>query len=190
VLDNFGAQNLGLGFYGTVGNATKNLNTQIIGSAVPDPFGTAVGGRIASCSTTGRKNWVSGARHVLRLVDGALGNLPLSPTGTLADPGGFSVASENPVYILGPYNSAPPPTDTTWTTGADVAGHSSTAVIADAVTLLSSQWNDLTSMGIGGDGTVTNPGNRSTNTDYYRVAIAGGKNINLSYVKMCYDGHR
>jgi len=177
VLDNFGAQNLGLGFYGTVGNATKNLNTQIIGSAVPDPFGTAVGGRIASCSTTGRKNWVSGARHVLRLVDGALGNLPLSPTGTLADPGGFSVASENPVYILGPYNSNP--NDTTWTTGADVAGHSSTAVIADAVTLLSSQWNDLTSLGIGGDGTVTNPGNRSTNTDYYRVAIAGGKNINF-----------
>jgi hypothetical protein len=146
---------------------------------VPDPFGTAAGARIRSCSTIARKNWVSGARHVLRLVDGSLGNLPLSPTGTLADPGGFSVASENPVYILGPYNSAPPPTDTTWTTGADVAGHSSTAVIADAVTLLSSQWNDLTSLGIGGDGTVTNPGNRSTNTDYYRVAIAGGKNINF-----------
>ena len=177
VLDNFGAYNLGLGFYGTVANATRNLNTQIISPAVPDPFGTAAGARIRSCSTIARKNWVSGARHALRLVDGSLGNLPLSPTGTLADPGGFSVASENPVYILGPYNSNP--NDTTWTTGVDIAGHSSTAVIADAVTLLSSQWNDLTSMGIGGDGTVTNPGNRSTGTDYYRVAIAGGKNINF-----------
>jgi hypothetical protein len=184
VLDNFGANNLGLGFYGTVAHATRNLNTQIISSAVPDPFGTGTStidtnNRIASCRNTARKNWVSGARHVLRLVDGSLGNVPLSPTGTTADPGGFTVASENPVYIVGYYNSAPPPTDTTWTTGVDVAGHSSAAVIADAVTLLSFQWSDLASLGIGGDGTVTNPGNRNAGTDYYRVAIAGGKNINF-----------
>jgi len=179
VLDNFGAYNLGLGFYGTVAHPTKNLNTQITSTAVPDPFGTATGARIASCSTTARKNWVSGARHVLRLVDGSLGNVPLSPVGTTADPGGFTVASENPVYIMGYYNSAPPPTDTIWTTGVDVAGHSSAAVIADAVTLLSFQWNDLASLGFTGDATVTNPGNRNAGTDYYRLAIAGGKNINF-----------
>jgi hypothetical protein len=112
-------------------------------------------------------------------VDGSLGNVPLSPVGTTADPGGFTVASENPVYIMGYYNSAPPPTDTIWTTGVDVAGHSSAAVIADAVTLLSFQWNDLASLGFTGDATVTNPGNRNAGTDYYRLAIAGGKNINF-----------
>jgi hypothetical protein len=52
-------------------------------------------------------------------------------------------------------------------------------VIADAVTLLSFQWSDLASLGFTGDGTVTNPGNRNAGTDYYRLAIAGGKNINF-----------
>ncbi len=172
VLDNFGALNLGLGQY----NGTVNQRTQInLASLVaPNPFSP----RITSCSTTGRKSWVSGARHVLRLVDGYLGNVPLSPVGTVADPGGFSVASENPVYIMGDYNTSS--ADTTWnSTPVDVAGHSSAAVIADAVTFLSNNWSDLTSMGIGGDGTVTTPGNRNATTTYYRVAIAGGKNINF-----------
>jgi len=178
VLDNFGAANLGLGFWGTVGNAAQNLNTQINSTANPDPFGTAAGARIASCSTTARKNWVSGARHALRLVDGSLGNVPVTPAGTITDPGGFTVASENPVYIWGDYNSSS--ADSTWnSTPADIVGHSSAAVIADAVTFLSSSWSDLPSFGIGGDGTVTNPNNRNANTDYYRVAIAGGKNVNF-----------
>jgi Tfp pilus assembly protein PilX len=171
VLDNFGAANLGLGQY----NGTVNQNTQInLGSlATPNPFLP----RINNCATTGRKSWVSGARHVLRLVDGSLGNVPLVPGGTLADPGGFSVASENPVYILGDYNSNPG--DTTWTTGVDVLGHSSASVIADAATFLSSNWSDLASLGVTGSGQVTDLGNRSANTDYYRVAVAGGKNINF-----------
>jgi len=88
------------------------------------------------------------------------------------------VASENPVYVLGNYNSNS--TDTVWNSPAvDISGHSAAAVIADAVTLLSSNWSDEASLGIGGDGTVTNPGNRNANTNYYRLAIAGGKNINF-----------
>ena len=175
-LDNWGAYNLGLGFYGTVSSPTMNLNTQIMstGSTDPDPFGTATGTRINSCSTTARKNWVSGARHVLRLVDASLGNLPLTPTGTLSDPGGLTVASENPVYIMGDYNSNS--TDPAWnTTPSDVAGHASAAVIADAVTLLSNNWLDSLSL----QNSVTNPGNRPATTTYYRMAIAGGKNINF-----------
>jgi hypothetical protein len=180
VLDNFGTANLGLGFTGTVGNAAQNLNALITGATPDDPFGTAAGARIASCSSTARKNWVSGARHVLRLVDGSLGNVPLrtDAAATLASPGGFTVASENPVYVLGNYNSNS--TDTVWNSPAvDISGHSAAAVIADAVTLLSSNWSDEASLGIGGDGTVTNPGNRNANTNYYRLAIAGGKNINF-----------
>jgi len=180
VLDNFGAANLGLGFTGTAGSATQNLNALIIGATPDDPFGTAAGARIASCSTTARKNWVSGARHVLRLVDGSLGNVPLrtDAAATLASPGGFTVASENPVYVQGDYNSSP--TDTVWNSPpVDVSGHSAAAVIADAVTFLSSNWSDYASLGIGGDGTVTNPGNRNANTNFYRLAVAGGKNINF-----------
>ena len=172
VLEKFGAANLGLGQY----NGTVNQNTQInLGSLVsPNPFLP----RIASCTASGRKNWVSGARHVLRLVDGYFGNVPNSPAGTLADPGGFAVASENPVYVLGDYNTYP--ADTTWNSPAvDVLGHSSASVMADAVTFLSNNWNDLNSMGSTGNGQPTSLNNRTAATTYYRLAVAGGKNINF-----------
>ena len=181
-LDNFGALNLGLGFY----NGATNLNTAINTPANPDPFGTAAGSaRITTCSSTARKNWVSGARHVLRLVDGSLGNVPLrtDAAATLDSPGGFTVASENPVYILGDYNSNTADSagwagDTTAFAG-DVTGHAAAAVIADAVTLLSNSWLDAVSMQTGN---VTNAGNRNANSvTSYRVAISGGKNRTFPY---------
>jgi hypothetical protein len=188
VLDTFGARDLGLGFWGTVGNNAMNVNTQINSTGNPDPFGTAANARIKSCSATGRKNWVSGARHVLRLVDGSLGNLPLRPLpivvhnsdGTTTNYyGGFTVASENPVYILGDYNTK----QANW--GTDTSGlDASASVIADAVTLLSNSWNDFESFGIapGNDGTVTNSGtNRNATDTWYRVAIAGGKNMSFTH---------
>lgn len=173
VLDAFGAANLGLGQWNS---AAQNLNTATTAAAPDNPYSP----RINTCSTTGRKNWVSGARHVLRLVDGGLGSLPVRTDAgaSLASPGGFTLASENPVYILGDYNSNA--TDTVWNSPpVDIAGHSATSVIADAVTFLSNNWSDYASFGIGGDGRVTTPGNRPATTTYYRVAIAGGKNINF-----------
>ena len=173
LLDTFGTANLGLGFYGTQGNAAQNLNTQIRSTAPFDPFGTTANARIASCTVTGRKNWVSGARHVLKLVDGSLGNVPLRTDAAAPNTGGFTVASENPVYIQGDYNSKP--TDTTWSGGADLAGHSATAVIADAVTVLSNNWDDTRSL----TGDVTANGTRPGTATFYRVAIAGGKNLSF-----------
>ena len=178
VLDNWGTANMGLGFWNDL---THNLNTQITAPGPDDVYGTALpSARIASCASTARKNWISGARHVLRLVDGSLGNVPLSPTPIVVNGvtynGGFTVASENPVYVWGDYNSNA--SDATWTTGADQAGHAAAAVIADAVTLLSDDWNDLQST----VGTlITNiPGGSLRNPShdgYYRLAIAGGKNM-------------
>jgi len=187
-LDNWGAQNLGLGFYGTVASAAQNLNTQIVSTnPKPDPYGTiAAGGgnRINSCGRTGRKNWVSGARHVLKLVDGSLGNVPLSATpvtyNSVTYNGGFTVASENPVYIQGDYNSSA--ADKTWTTGADVAGHAAAAVMADAVTLLSNNWDDRVSMvGLAANTSPTHVANRAASSTYYRVAISAGKNMTFTY---------
>jgi hypothetical protein len=150
-LDNWGAVNIGDGF---------NVNT----SAPVNQYGPV---RIASCTTSGRPNWVSGARHVLKLVDGTLGNLPVKPDGT----GGFTVASENPVYIFGDYNTSA--TDLTWgNPKATDPPHAAAGVIADAVTLLSNNWSDTRSL--------VNPtgatGGRPALTTYYRVAIAAGKN--------------
>jgi len=180
VLDNFGTTNMGLGQYN--GAANQNLNQKITAVNPDNPYNP----RINSCSTDGRKSWVSGARHVLKLVDGSLGNLPISPKpvvvtnpdGTTTNYyGGFTVASENPVYIQGDYNSSAvdtffsSPKSTAPTN--DKAGHVPAAVIADAVTILSDGWDDRNSMVF----QPTEPvGNRTAQTTYYRVAIAGGKN--------------
>ncbi len=155
--DNWGATNVGLGFH---------LNT------AGNPY------KMVDCLNGGRQNKVTGARHVLRLIDGSLGNLPVRLDNSL---GGFTVASENPVYIMGNYNSAAPPADQFWNdqTAADIA-HSNAAVIADSVTLLSNSWSDLNDMknpvyyGAG-----TGLANRTATSTYYRLAIAGGKNINF-----------
>jgi hypothetical protein len=151
-LDNVGAINLANGFF----NAGVNVNT----STPRDPYTN----RINSCVLTGRKNWVSGARHVLRLVDGSLGNVPMP---------GFTVGSENPLYIMGDYNSSV--ADPTWATPtAAEPVHSAAGVIADAVTMLSNGWTDLADMN-----NPTNNGGRLAATTYYRTAICAGKNMNF-----------
>ena len=130
----------------------------------------------------GQKNWISGARHVLKLVDGSLGNVPVRIDN---GKGGFTVGSENPVYIQGDYNSSV--ADPTWTNPAAAdPPHAAAAVIADAVTLLSSYdpasgqgWVDLNSLR-----SPSNDGGRQAFTSYYRVAVSGGKNINFP-VNVC-----
>jgi hypothetical protein len=192
-LDNFGAWNLGSGFRVNTGTSAANLN--VYGTArMSNCFNNAgftkivkkVGGKFVTVTTLnptyanppGRKNWVSGARHVLRLVDGSMidsthDNVPTKPNGT----GGFTVASENPVYIWGDYNTSA--ADPAWTKvgsvvfGANQWPHSSASVIADAVTLLSDSWSDYASLQHPSGAT----GNRTATTTWYRVAIAGGKNI-------------
>jgi hypothetical protein len=105
-----------------------------------------------------------------------LGNVPLITSGSAAGTGGFTVASENPVYVLGDYNSNS--TDPFWSGGADASGHSAAAVIGDAVTVLSNNWVDLNSM----TGVPTQAATyRPASTTYYRTAIAGGKNMSFPF---------
>src|SRR5579862_2028090 len=171
VLDNWGAQNVGFGF-GVNTNTGAPLNSYV---------------RINSCSTVGAANMVTGARHGLRLIDGGMNAgvsyLPVKPAGsgctqTAANPtgcGGFTVVSENPVYVYGNYNSDG--SDPFWGTvnnpNPSQTAHSAAAIIADSVTVLSNQWSDVNSLQ-----NTTSPGNRkATAPAYYRAAISGGKNI-------------
>lgn len=173
-VDKYGATNVGDGF-------GINTNTN-----PPDPFSN----RIGNCFATGRKNRVTGARHVLKLVDGTGnsggGNVPVrlvpNSDGTS---GGFTVASENPVYIQGDYNSYSG--DRTWNNpSSSEPDHAAAAVIADTVTLLSNQWLDA---GVTGSsirsGSLLYPTDatryRPAVTTYYRVAIAAGKTINFPH---------
>ena len=92
--DKYGATNVGNGFGINTNTNPPTRSRPALPTALP-PDG---------------KTRVTGARHVLKLVDGAGngagGNLPVrkvaNADGTL---GGFTVASENPVYIQGDYNS-------------------------------------------------------------------------------------
>jgi len=177
-IEAFGGGNLGLGLGyvpvpsivpGTAYNANKQVNNLVNAGGADDPYLTA--GRIPSCWVA-QSNWVSGARHVLKLVDGTLGNLPVRPDLPFPNWGGFTVGSENPVYIYGDYNSNA--ADTIWGGGADQP-HAAAGVIADAVTVLSNNWSDLASLN-----SPSNDGGRTAATTYYRTAVASGKNINFS----------
>jgi Tfp pilus assembly protein PilX len=165
VLDNYGALGVGDAF----GPATTT-DTDVTNP--PSPFAQAGGiAERVPLTSVGVANRVTGARHVLKLVDGSLGNLPTMPpasgcsytnaTTGAAQPtgcGGFTVASENPVYILGNYNSNCPAAgstgctlnnatlDATWNGGAE-PNHSAASVIADAVTMLSNNWLDTGCIG-------------------------------------------
>jgi hypothetical protein len=168
VLDNFGAKNLGLGlgYIPTLAayTNTNSVNYYINKTTYPDVY--LVGNRLTSAATA-RNAWISGARHVLKLIDGSLGNVPTIPGGAFpASSGGFTVGSENPVYIVGNYNTNCPSAGNTCTPGnttydpnwpsppqntelASDPFHAAAGIVADTVTLLSNSWVDWNSLGIG-----------------------------------------
>lgn len=100
-------------------------------------------------------------RRALKIVDGASLNLGAT-CGTI--PCGLTVVAENPVYIQGDYNAPP---DGSWL-GNSVAA----AVAADAITLLSDNWNDVNSFA-----SPYNDGGRSAVQTAYRTALIAGKGI-------------
>jgi hypothetical protein len=85
---------------------------------------------------------------------------------------GLTVVAENPVYVQGDWNSKDGGNSDF--NGADAA----TAVIADAVTLLSNGWSDANSFVNPFDMTKRN---RNTQT-WYRLAIIGGKNPSFPWI--------
>jgi Tfp pilus assembly protein PilX len=189
VLETYGATNLGLGFgYSGAAYSSANSVNKAINSNPLNPYVRVACDNTPS-TTLARKNWVSGARHVLKLVDGGeIGTLTQLPLP------GFTVGSENPVYVIGDYNSNIG--DTEWSLGTDSGTHSNAAVIADAVTLLSNNWmdwgEDASNNDIGSFSkpqtsvfypTVTAPTAGKTAVDTaYRLAIAAGKPVNFQNV--------
>jgi len=109
-------------------------------------------------------------RRAVKLVNGGYtGALRLPANGTQ----GLSVVAENPLYVQGNYN-APNAAGNGFGTvpGTD---HVSAAVIADSVTMLSNNFNDIRSF--------MSPHNvllsRDASTTYYRVAVISGKGRNF-----------
>jgi len=104
-------------------------------------------------------------RRALKLVDAdtiALGNCNAVPCG-------LTTVSENPVYVQACFNN---PGEcnmnaVNWSANSVGAG-----IIADAVTLLSDNWNDVNSFS-----SPYNTGGRNAVTTTYRVAVAAGKGV-------------
>ncbi len=96
-------------------------------------------------------------RRALKLTNGGLGAVVMP---------GLTIVSESPVYIQGDYNAG----------GGAAFGepNAATAVIADAVTLLSNSWDDWNSLQF-----PHNPGNRPATTTWYRTAIVSGKGLSF-----------
>jgi hypothetical protein len=111
-------------------------------------------------------------RRALKLVNGARGNI-LAP--------GLTIVAENPVYVQGNYNAD------AGGFGPTGDGHRACAIIADAVTLLSNEWNDINSFlsphdppgGHPGAGNPNSPGRLATTNAWYRTAIVAGKGISF-----------
>lgn len=136
-------------------------------------------------------------RRALKLVNAARTQLPAIGTQ------GLTVAAENPVYIQGNYNACSPGdglgvcNETGGAFGPVGNGHVSAAVIADAVTLLSSNWNDMGSFigstSSGGSSPYMPPHKvdalypttgdgptRAARTTWYRLGVISGKGLNFT----------
>jgi len=108
-------------------------------------------------------------RRALKLVNGNRANMIGTTTASTL---GLTVAAENPVYVQGDYNGTMSENSAAlpWNSTYDNT-HVGTAVVADAVTLLSNNWSDLNSFNSPNDkaGRVATP-------TVYRTAIISGKN--------------
>jgi len=115
----------------------------------------------------GRENPNALFRRAVKLVNGSLISLPPCSVGISC---GLTITAENPVYIQGDYNAN--------SAGSGfAAGNPSVAaaVIADAVTVLSVNWNDVNSFS-----SPFNAGGRAGATTYVRAGIVGGKQISFN----------
>jgi len=149
---------------------------QLVGALAPLDTANV---RTLVTSAVARQNPPTFFRRALKIVNGGQGQLPAVGSQ------GLTIASENPVYIQGNFNACgtmtadcPGPVTAPLPTGGFGAtpgvDHVSASVLADAVTLLSRNWNDIRSFTQPHD-----PGQRLGLTTWYRLGIIAGKGISF-----------
>lgn len=102
-------------------------------------------------------------RRALKIKNGASISLGVCPNGVNC---GLTIASENPVYVQGDYNAC--------SNGNFCDPHVASAIVGDAVTFLSNNWNDVNSFAF-----PYNTGGRTATTTTYRTAAVSGKGISF-----------
>ncbi|MHB8527224.1 MAG: hypothetical protein ACYDD2_13840 [Candidatus Acidiferrales bacterium] len=113
-----------------------------------------------------RENGTLLFRRALKIVHGSNINLGTCPDGVAC---GLTIVSENPVYVQGDFNAG---------ANGNFTGspHIAASVIADAVSLLSNNWNDVNSFS-----SPYNPGGRAASTTTYRFGVVAGKGISFPH---------
>jgi hypothetical protein len=121
----------------------------------------------ATINNAARENPPLFFRRAVKIVNGknltALGTCPGSV------PCGLTIASENPVYLQGDFNANS-------SGGGFNDPHVATSIAADAVTLLSKNWNDVNSFSYN---LYVSSAPRSALTTYYRTAVLAGKGVSF-----------
>jgi len=113
----------------------------------------------------GRENTNALFRRTVKLVNGSLITLPVCPGAVSC---GLTITTENPMYIQGDYNAN--------SAGGGFTNPSvATSVAADAVTILSVNWNDVNSFA----SPFNNLFNRTGATTYVRTAVVSGKQVSF-----------
>ncbi|HUJ40087.1 MAG TPA: hypothetical protein VLW54_06045 [Candidatus Acidoferrales bacterium] len=110
-------------------------------------------------------------RRALKLTDAQAFSLGSCGSGI---PCGLTITSENPVYVEGNYNATGGSCGGSPLTCTYTGTEAPSAVLADAVTLLSKNWNDIDSYR-----TPYAPGRSTAVTTYYRMAILAGKGVSF-----------
>ncbi len=113
-------------------------------------------------------------RRAVKVVDGNLmTGLGTCPGGV---PCGLAIATENPAYIQGDFNANA--AGEGWDDNTNVAA----SINADAVTLLSNNYNDVNSFAFP---YVTSNTQRNAVTTYFRIAVMAGKGVSFPQPTTC-----
>ncbi len=166
---------------GTTSNVLNNNNN--CSGSITTPFAVVQSGGTEHPQEL-RENAPLLFRRALKLVHGDT-ILPGSPPTLLCNsvPCGLTIASENPVYVQGCFNN---PGECNMTSSTSWSANSvASSIVADAVTFLSDNWNDVNSFTwpYGQYNSGSNPkyqvtqGGRNGATTTYRLAIAAGKGL-------------
>jgi hypothetical protein len=151
--------------YGTMPHEGKGLYGSLATIGPISPFDSTLRPSTGFASNDNNRQQLRGNRalffrRALKLTNGA----------TLRTSGlsGLTIAAENPVYVQGNYNST--------TANSPTEIHIAASIVADAISVLSNSWNDITSFNYGTDHTATAMNASSTG---YRFAAVMGKNVSF-----------
>jgi hypothetical protein len=174
----------GNGYYTNILTTSPFTSNPFCSSSPAVPNTSLWPGTYVINSNEARENPNPFFRRAIKIVHGSslnLGNCPGS-TSNSTIPCGLTIASENPAYVQGDFNANS--LGNGWNDP-----HVATSVSADAVTLLSDNWNDYNSflfpyqMAAAASSpspvTAGSLGQRGGYTTFYRLAIAAGKTVSF-----------